>query len=66
MDVVHGIDLDTSHRMADVEQGQTAFLITITNTGNVYDTFAFYDPNTLEGQQEWLLRLVGALTSQCK
>lgn len=56
MDVVHGIDLDTSHRMADVEQGQTAiFSITITNTGNVYDTFAFYDPNTLEGQQEWLL-----------
>tara|TARA_B100001996_G_scaffold182027_2_gene139080 strand:- start:3456 stop:8462 length:5007 start_codon:yes stop_codon:yes gene_type:complete len=56
MDVVHGIDLDTSHRMADVEQGQTAtFSITITNTGNVYDTFAFYDPYTLEGQQEWLL-----------
>ena len=56
MDVVHGIDLDTSHRMADVEQGQTAiFSITITNTGNVYDTFAFYDPNSLEGQQEWLL-----------
>ena len=56
MDVVHGIDLDTSHRMADVEQGQTAiFSITITNTGNVHDTFAFYDPNSLEGQQEWLL-----------
>ena len=56
MDVVHGIDLDTSHRMADVEQGQTAiFSITVTNTGNVYDTFAFYDPNSLEGQQEWLL-----------
>ena len=56
MDVVHGIDLDTSHRMADVEQGQTAiFSITITNTGNVQDTFAFYDPNSLEGQQEWLL-----------
>ena len=56
MDVVHGIDLDTSHRMADVEQGQTAiFSITVTNTGNVFDTFAFYDPNTLEGQQEWLL-----------
>ena len=56
MDVVHGIDLDTSHRMADVEQGQTAiFSITITNTGNVYDSFAFYDPNSIEGQQEWLL-----------
>ena len=56
MDVVHGIDLDTSHRMADVEQGQTAiFSITVTNTGNVADTFAFYDPNSLEGQQEWLL-----------
>jgi uncharacterized membrane protein len=56
MDVVHGIDLDTSHRMADVEQGQTAiFSITITNTGNVFDTYAFYDPNSLEGQQEWLL-----------
>ena len=56
MDVVHGIDLDTSHRMADVEQGQTAiFSITITNTGNVHDSFAFYDPNGLEGQQEWLL-----------
>ena len=42
--------------MADVEQGQTAiFSITITNTGNVQDTFAFYDPNSLEGQQEWLL-----------
>ena len=56
MDVVHGIDLDTSHRMADVEQGQTAiFSITVTNTGNVYDTFAFYDPNSLEGQSEWVL-----------
>ncbi len=56
MDVVHGIDLDTSHRMADVEQGQTAiFSITITNTGNVHDTYAFYDPNSLEGRQEWLL-----------
>ena len=56
MDVVHGIDLDTSHRMADVEQGQTAiFSITITNTGNVFDSYAFYDPNSLEGQQEWLL-----------
>lgn len=56
MDVVHGIALDTSHSMADVEQGQTAiFSISIENTGNVHDTFAFYDPNTLEGQQEWLL-----------
>ena len=56
MDVVHGINLDTSHRMADVEQGQTAiFSITITNTGNVHDSFAFYDPASLEGQQEWLL-----------
>ena len=56
MDVVHGIDLDTSHRMADVEQGQTAiFSITITNTGNVADTFLFWDPQTLEGRQEWLL-----------
>lgn len=56
MDVIHGIDLETSHRMADVEQGQTAiFSITVTNTGNVYDSFAFYDPNTIEGQAEWLL-----------
>jgi len=56
MDVKHGIQLDTSHSEADVEQGQTAiFSITITNTGNVFDTFAFYDPNTIEGQQEWLL-----------
>ena len=61
MDVVHGIDLDTSHRMADVEQGQTAiFSITITNTGNVYDTFAFYDPNSLEGQSEWILPFAGS------
>ncbi len=43
MDVVHGIDIETSHRMADVEQGGTAiFSITITNTGNVYDSFSFY------------------------
>ena len=57
MDVVHGIDLDTSHSMADVEQGQTAiFSITITNTGNVNDRFIFWDPYTLEGQQEWLLQ----------
>ncbi len=56
MDVVHGINLDTSHRMADVEQGQVAiFSITITNTGNVYDSFSFYDSNSLEGQAEWFL-----------
>ena len=56
MDVVHGINLDTSHSMADIEQGQTAiFSITITNTGNVFDRFLFWDPYTLEGQQEWLL-----------
>jgi len=56
MDVVHGIDLDTSHYQVDVEQGESAyFSITITNTGNVYDTFAFYDPSELEGQVEWAL-----------
>jgi len=56
MDVVHGINLDTSHSMADIEQGDTAiFSITITNTGNVNDAFVFWDPNSLEGQQEWLL-----------
>ena len=56
MDVVHGIDLDASHSVADVEQGQTAiFSVTITNTGNVADTFLFWDPQTLEGRQEWLL-----------
>jgi len=56
MDVVHGIDLDTSHYQVDVEQGESAyFSITVTNTGNVYDTFAFYDPSTLEGQVEWAL-----------
>ncbi|HJM55167.1 MAG TPA: hypothetical protein QGI72_02860 [Poseidonia sp.] len=56
MDVVHGINLDTSHSMADIEQGQTAiFSITITNTGNVNDAFLFWDSNSLEGQQEWLL-----------
>ena len=27
----------------------------MTNTGNVYDTFAFYDPSELEGQVEWAL-----------
>ena len=54
MDVVHGINLDTSHYQVDVEQGQSAiFSITVTNTGNVYDTFAFYDPTTHEGQTEW-------------
>ena len=52
----HGINLDTSHSMADIEQGDTAiFSITITNTGNVHDAFVFWDPNSLEGQQEWLL-----------
>ncbi|SUZ82348.1 uncharacterized protein METZ01_LOCUS35202 [marine metagenome] len=56
MDVVHGIELDTSHSQVDVEQGKSAvFSITIKNTGNVYDTFAFYDPSTLEGQNEWAL-----------
>ena len=56
MDVVHGIDIDTSHYQVDVEQGESAyFSITITNTGNVYDTFAFYDPSDLEGQVEWAL-----------
>jgi len=56
MDVVHGIDLDTSHYQVDVEQGESAyFSITVTNTGNVYDTFAFYDPSELEGQVEWAL-----------
>ncbi|MEK9730780.1 MAG: CARDB domain-containing protein [Candidatus Poseidoniales archaeon] len=56
MDVVHGINLDTSHSMVDVEQGdQAIFSITITNTGNVHDAFLFWDPATLEGQQEWLL-----------
>jgi uncharacterized membrane protein len=55
MDVVHGIELDTSHYQADVEQGQQAtFSISITNTGNVYDTFAFYDPTTLEVKQNGL------------
>ena len=56
MDVVHGISLDTSLSIQDVEQGsQATFSITITNTGNVQDSFLFWDPNTLEGQQEWLL-----------
>ena len=40
MDVVHGINLDTSHSMADIEQGDTAnFSNTITNTGNDHDDF---------------------------
>ena len=56
MDVVHGIELDTSHYQVDVEQGKSAvYSISIKNTGNVYDTFAFYDPTTLEGQNEWSL-----------
>jgi len=56
MDVVHGIELDTSHFQVDVEQGKSAvFSISIKNTGNVYDTFAFYDPSTLDGQNEWAL-----------
>lgn len=56
MDVVHGIELDSSHYQVDVEQGKSAvFSITIKNTGNVYDTFAFYDPSTGEGQREWAM-----------
>ena len=56
MDIEYGIDLDTSHSKVEVEQGGTAiFSITITNTGNVFDTFAFYDPNTLEGGAAWNL-----------
>ena len=56
MDVVHGINLETSHSIADIEQGQTAiFSIRITNTGNVFDRFDFWDPATLEGQAEWVL-----------
>jgi len=63
MDVVHGINLDTSHSQVDVEQGESAFFsITVTNTGNVYDTFAFYDPSTLEGQVEWALPFGWGLT----
>ena len=57
MDVVHGINLDTSSYQVDVEQGETAsFSITITNTGNVRDTFQFYDTSTTEGQEEWGLQ----------
>ena len=38
MDVVHGISLDTSLSVQDIEQGsQATFSITITNTGNVQD-----------------------------
>ncbi|MDC0055573.1 hypothetical protein OAJ94_00800 [Deltaproteobacteria bacterium] len=56
MDVVHGIKLNTINAVIDIEQGQTAiFSIAITNLGNVHDSFAFYDSNTLEGQQEWML-----------
>ncbi|RZP11194.1 MAG: hypothetical protein EVA35_01490 [Candidatus Poseidoniales archaeon] len=63
MDVVHGIDLDTSHYQVDVEQGESAFFsITVTNTGNVYDSYAFYDPSTLEGQVEWALPFGWGLT----
>ena len=65
MDVVHGINLDTSHYQVDVEQGQSAiFSITVTNTGNVYDTFAFYDPTTHEGQTEWGLPFGWGVSSQ--
>jgi len=63
MDVVHGIDLDTSHYQVDVEQGESAFFsISITNSGNVYDTFEFFDPSTLEGQIEWALPFGWGLT----
>ena len=56
MDVVHGIELDTSHYQVDIEQGRSAvFSVSVKNTGNVFDTFAFYDPSTLEGQNEWAL-----------
>mgnify|MGYP001238630533 CR=1 FL=1 len=54
MDVVHGIKLDTSHVVADIEQGGTAvFSISITNTGNVEDTFEFFDPTTYDGMLQW-------------
>ena len=56
MDIEYGIDLDASHSLVEVEQGKTAkFSITITNTGNVFDTFAFYDPQTIEGGAAWNL-----------
>jgi uncharacterized membrane protein len=56
MDIEYGIDLDASHSVVEVEQGKTAkFSITITNTGNVFDTFAFYDPQTIEGGAAWNL-----------
>ena len=65
MDVVHGINLDTSHSMADIEQGQTAiFSITITNTGNVFDRFIFWDPYTLEVNRNGSYRSTGPSTSQ--
>ncbi|MED5306695.1 MAG: CARDB domain-containing protein, partial [Candidatus Thermoplasmatota archaeon] len=57
MDVVHGIDLSTINKNIDVEQGGSGtFSIIIRNTGNVYDTFAFHDPSTLDGQMEWGLQ----------
>ena len=58
MDVVHGIDLSTINKNIDVEQGGsgTFSVIIIRNTGNVYDTFAFHDPTTLDGQMEWGLQ----------
>jgi len=56
MDIEYGIDLDASHSLVEVEQGKTAkFSITITNTGNVFDTFDFYDPQTVEGGAAWNL-----------
>ncbi|DAC24316.1 MAG TPA: hypothetical protein D7H76_05045, partial [Candidatus Poseidoniales archaeon] len=57
MDVVHGIDLSTINKNIDVEQGGSGtFSIIIRNTGNVYDTFAFHDPSSLDGQMEWGLQ----------
>ena len=57
MDVVHGIDLSTINKNIDVEQGGSGtFSVIIRNTGNVYDTFAFHDPTTLDGQMEWGLQ----------
>ena len=63
MDIEYGIDLDASHSLVEVEQGKTAkFSITITNTGNVFDTFAFYDPQTIEGGAAWNLPFGWGLT----
>ena len=57
MDVVHGIDLSTINKNIDVEQGGSGtFSVIVRNTGNVYDTFAFHDPTTLDGQMEWGLQ----------